>query len=83
MKAISFFAFIACALLITGCASNSAIRAYAIVAEEHASVMKVTFDRCLNEQNSQAKEAACNAVKSSIDAYRQSAAELKTIKSTN
>jgi CDP-diacylglycerol pyrophosphatase len=83
MKSISIFVVLACASLATGCASNAAIKAYATVAEEHASVMKVTFDRCLSEQNTQAKDAACNAVKSSIEAYRQSATELKSIRSTN
>jgi outer membrane murein-binding lipoprotein Lpp len=62
--------------LLTGCASNAAIKAYATTAEEHASVMELTFDRCMNERDAKAREAACKAVKSSIKAYKQSAAEL-------
>lgn len=84
MKSISLYSVLACTLFVTGCcASNSAIKAYATVAEEQASVMKLTFDRCLSKQNSQAKQAACDAVKSSIEAYQKSASELKKIESTN
>jgi len=70
---------------LSGCAGNiaSAVKAYAVTAEEQASVMKITFDRCLNESNKAKKDAMCNSVKSSIEAYRQSAAELKTIKTSN
>jgi CDP-diacylglycerol pyrophosphatase len=69
----------------SGCAGGitSAIKAYAVTAEEQASVMKVTFERCLAEQDQTAKDAMCNSVKSSIEAYRQSASELKSIKTSN
>lgn len=70
-------------VLLAGCTSDSSIKAYATTAEEHATVMKLTFERCLSEQNQQTKNASCNAVRSSIEAYRQSASELKSIKSIN
>jgi len=70
---------------LMGCASNitSAVKAYAITAEEQATLMKLNFNNCLNISDQPIKDAACGAVSSSIEAYRQSAAELKTIKSSN
>ena len=71
-------------LALTGCATNltSAIKAYATTAEEQAIVMKLNLDNCLNQSDQALKDASCNAVKSSINAYQQSAAQLKTIKTT-
>jgi len=73
------------ALLLSGCAGSlaSAIRAYGVTAEEQASTMKITFERCLTESSQIERDAMCNSVKSSIEAYRRSAAELKTIKASN
>lgn len=82
-QAVSIGGLFICASLLAGCSSDAAIRAYATTAEEHATVMQLTFARCLSEQNKQARDASCNAVKSSIEAYKKSASELKSIKSSN
>lgn len=72
------------ALTIGGCGGvSSAIKAYATTAEEHATVMQLTFDNCMKAKNQAEKDAVCSAVRSSINAYKQSASELKTIKVSN
>ena len=68
-------------LLLSGCATGlkTAISAYGTVAEQHAAVMKVAFDRCLSEKDASTKSAACGAVSDSIEAYRKSAADLASL----
>jgi CDP-diacylglycerol pyrophosphatase len=74
--------FILILSITSGCVSNSLpiVRAYAQTAEDHAATLEVIFDRCMTETDQAAKEAICASVKSSIEKYRLSAAELKSIK---
>lgn len=70
--------------LLQGCAGSIAktITAYGTTAEEQAILMRLNFDNCLSLADPALKEASCNAVRSSIDAYQQSATQLKKIGGT-
>ncbi len=72
-------------LLLSGCTGNisAAVKAYATTAEEQANVMAIMLDRCQHASQAAEREAACQAVRASIEVYRQSAAELKAIKSAD
>lgn len=82
---IGFICVASGAIFLAGCTGGaaSAIKAYATTAEEHAQIMKLNFDMCLKAKDPAEKDAVCAAVRSSIEAYRQSAANLKTIRVSN